>query len=107
MTNINYEIPEHQYFVVSVDASTSFSPSALPLVPGWVQTMHREDAEIKVRYARYVKIVEQPVSGEGPDVDHLADIASEVDKHLEAIIEDNISYEKRVYLVSHPIAAWN
>lgn len=119
------DIQNFTEFLLRVEASASaracsWSPSSppaaagshdlpFPEVKGWNREKSVVDLEpgIMVRYAVYSKIIKQQVTGEGPDVDSIADASSELETELEGLINDAISYEKRVYMISHPIAVWH
>lgn len=94
-------------FLVRVEASCAPSGlQELPLVKGWLREKSTIDHEMQVRYATYTKILEQPVTAEGPDIDAIADATSELELQLETSVNDTISYEKKVFMITGPIAVW-
>jgi hypothetical protein len=106
------EPPETQEFLVRVKVSAQpDGEKNLPDLIGWDKTHAVVDPDMKVRYATYSKLVAQPITGDGPDIDRIADTTSDVEIQLEAILNlkdpEELAYNKRVYLISHPIAVWD
>jgi hypothetical protein len=104
------DVPERMEFLVrvSVVASAGESSPELPTIPGWDRESSVVDSDMRVRYAMYRKFVHQDLDGDGPDIDRIADVTSEVEHYLETILLiDGLEYEKKVYLITQPIAAWS
>ena len=114
------EDAERIELLVRIEVSTEYVQPSLPeCVVGPPLRFHKEpsywrresatdDAEIGVSYAVYSTIVSQVVDGFSPDMDKLADIISTCfEVPLEDVTGLRFAYEKRIHLITHPIAVWN
>lgn len=101
---------DYSEFLIRVEVSQGGDHSKeLPDVPFWSKSRSVVDNETKVRYATYSKLAHQGVTGEGPDIDALAAETVALETFMEQNVQWNLNrlcYEKRIHLVSHPLAVW-